>query len=79
MIFNVTPPALQPTKKRRRLEYDDSNNDFADVADDDELQKLQEEWQKDKPKKKIIKTLLCSTLKKPRIWINESCPTVENT
>ena len=75
------PPSHQGKGARADVEHltekEDTTNEIEQARYDEDVRSLKEEWAKEKPSKKVVKTLMRSTRNLRNTWIRSNTPQIE--
>ena len=69
---------LPKKRKCQRLHYSPSPNDDNELSYEDAYSTLQDEWSKQKPKRRVLKELLIATMNERQTWIKATCAKVKD-
>ena len=61
-----------PKKRKCQLHYSPSRYDDNELSYEDAYSALQDEWSKQKPKRRVLKELLIATMNERQTWVKET-------
>ena len=78
--YDEIKKSVQITKKRKcqRLHYSLSPYDYNEVSYENAYSTLQNEWSKQKPKRRVLKELLIATMNEHQTWVIATGAKVKN-